>query len=249
MERIGNQKTWSYCTNQKKSCPFSNSTIRASDGHPVESYAELAKKVAELQFLNRDYVLLFRGQVKDYRTVKGNSMIKPSIFRLENGKVPSPTIMIHRFSSLRKAEICLVQQYVEKRLLGVERIKRHRILRWAVLQHYKMCVTPLLDVTHSIRIAASFASNKKTHGDPAYIYVFGVPNLNGAVTSSSEAGLQVVRLSSACPPDALRPHFQDGYLLGEYPEIADFYQTAEYSYFEMDFGRRLVTLMHRRGGR
>ncbi len=69
---------------------------------------------------------------------------------------------------------------------------------------------------------------------------FGVPNLSGAVTASSEAGLQIVRLSSACPPEAVRPHLQEGYLLGEYPEIADFEQNAHYEYWEMDFGRRLV---------
>jgi hypothetical protein len=28
--------------------------------------------------------------------------------------------------------------------------------------------------------------------------------------------------------------------LGEYPEIANFEQNAKYSYYEMDFGRRLV---------
>jgi hypothetical protein len=29
-------------------------------------------------------------------------------------------------------------------------------------------------------------------------------------------------------------------LLGEYPEVADFEQNANYPYYEMDFGRRLV---------
>ena len=47
-------------------------------------------------------------------------------------------------------------------------------------------------------------------------------------------------MSSACPPDAVRPHIQEGYLLGEYPEITDFEQNAQYRYYEMDFGRRLI---------
>jgi len=51
-------------------------------------------------------------------------------------------------------------------------------------------------------------------------------------TASSEAGLQVIRLSSACPPEAVRPHLQEGYLLGEYPEIADYEQNAHYDYYE-----------------
>jgi FRG domain len=123
--------------------------------------------------------------------------------------------------------------------LGIDRLKRHRIIRWAILQHYQVCATPLIDVTHSLRIAASFASNKHDAGE-AFVFIFGVPNISGAVTASSEAGLQIIRLSSACPPDAVRPHIQEGYLLGEYPEITDFTQKSHYRYYEMDFGRRLV---------
>jgi hypothetical protein len=140
---------------------------------------------------------------------------------------------------LRAAETELVQRYEARKLLGVERIKRYRILRWAILQHYEECPTPLLDVTHSLRNAASFASHDNISGS-AYVFVLGVPNLSGAVTSSSEAGLQIIRLSSACPPDAVRPHFQEGYLLGEYPEIADYGKNSHYSLNEMDFGRRLL---------
>ena len=45
--------------------------------------------------------------------------------------------------------------------------------------------------------------------------MLGVPNLSGAITASAEAGLQIVRLSSVCPPSAVRPHIQEGYLLGD----------------------------------
>ena len=107
------------------------------------------------------------------------------------------------------------------------------------LAPYEVCRTPLLDVTHSIRIAASFASSRKA-GVEAFVFVLGVPHLGGAITASSEASLHVVRLSSACPPSAVRPHLQEGYLLGEYPEIADYEQNLKYPHYEMDFGRRLV---------
>jgi hypothetical protein len=70
--------------------------------------------------------------------------------------------------------------------------------------------------------------------------VLGVPNLSGAITASAEAGLQIVRLSSVCPPTALRPHIQEGYLLGEYPEMAGYDQKQHYPHFEIDFGRRLI---------
>jgi hypothetical protein len=239
MEKIGNQKIWSYFDEHETSRPASNAAIRRGFGHEITSYFKLAKKVAELQFVNRDHVLLFIGQRQDFRTTKNNSMLKASIFRLEGKRVPSKYILEKRFEKLRSAEDELVEHYISAKLKGCDRVKRHRIIRWAILQHYEMCATPLLDVTHSLRIAASFASSGNDTGE-AFVFAFGVPNLSGAVTASSEAGLQVIRLSSACPPDAVRPHIQEGYLLGEYPEITDFQQNAQYRYYEMDFGRRLI---------
>lgn len=239
MEKIGSQTIWSYFDSTPRARPAANPRIRAGTGHVVQTYFELAKKVAELQFLNRDHVLLFRGQAADYLSTRGNSTLKPTLFRLAGKKVPTPRELESRFSTLRRAEADLVARYTSERFLGFERIKRHRILRWAILQHYEVCRTPLLDVTQSLRIAASFASRLNTPGE-AYLFVFGVPNISGAITASSEASLQIVRLSSACPPEAVRPHLQEGYLLGEYPEITDYEQNAKYSYYEMDFGRRLV---------
>ena len=70
--------------------------------------------------------------------------------------------------------------------------------------------------------------------------VLGIPRVSGAVTASAEAGLQIVCLASVCPPTAVRPHIQEGYLLGEYPDIASAEQKSLYSQGEMDFGRRLI---------
>jgi hypothetical protein len=238
MEKIGNQKIWSYYDHSAKVRSAANLTVRLAPGHGVKTYFELARKVAELQFLNRDHVLLFRGQSDDYRTARGNSLLKATIFRLANGKIPNAKILTERFQVLKRAEAALVARYAKEGFMGRERLKRQRILRWAILQHYEVCRTPLLDVTQSLRIAASFAS--MGNGDERYVFVLGVPNVSGAITASSEANLQIVRLSSACPPEAVRPHLQEGYLLGEYPEIADFEQNAHYSHFEMDFGRRLI---------
>jgi hypothetical protein len=70
--------------------------------------------------------------------------------------------------------------------------------------------------------------------------VLGVPNLSGAITASAEAGLQIVRLSSVCPPSAVRPHIQEAYLLGQYPEITESAERENDFPHEMDFGLRLV---------
>ncbi|KJC44983.1 hypothetical protein UP09_15285 [Bradyrhizobium sp. LTSP885] len=236
METIGTEKIWSFF--DRRGCQIAkNAAIRQGPGHRVGSYLELATKIAELQFLNRDHVLLFRGQGADFRNVKRNSSLKPTLFRSGRGNPDSATL-VARFAALARAEPILIAEYAKAKLLGVERLKRHRILRWSILQHYEVCETPLLDVTHSLRIAASFASLAGTA--TAFLYVLGVPNLSGAITASAEAGLQIVRLSSVCPPSAVRPHIQEGYLLGEYPDMAGYEQKENYFPYEMDFGRRMV---------
>ena len=237
METIGSQKIWSFF--DRRLCQVAkNGAIRQGPGHRVGSYLELATKIAELQFLNRDHVLLFRGQGSDHRNVKHNSSLKPTLFRGQRSGNPDRATLVARYEALARAEALLIEHYRAAGFLGIERLRRHRILRWSILQHYEVCTTPLLDVTHSIRIAASFASLAAT--ETAYVYVLGVPNLSGAVTASAEAGLQIIRLSSVCPPSAVRPHIQEGYLLGEYPDMAGHEQKENYFHYEIDFGRRLV---------
>ena len=238
MDTIGQQKIWSFPKLAHNAVPTTCTAVRASVACQVNSFMSLATKVAELQFLNRDFVLLFRGQKGDYKNNKGNTTLKPGLFRTASGKNPSLAMLIQRFSTLQKAEGVLGKIYVERSFLGRKRILRQQILRWSILQHYEVCLTPLLDVTHSLRVAASFASDSADRD--AYVFVLGVPNLSGAITASAEAGIQIVRLSSVCPPTALRPHIQEGYLLGEYPEMTGYDQKQHYAHYEIDFGRRLV---------
>lgn len=238
MENIGEQELWSFYDSSPNARRVKVSDVRKGAGHRVGSYLELATKVAELQFRNPDYVLLFRGQTGDYHNAKKNTSLKPSLFRPVGSKNPNPSQLTQRFQILEQAERELVVRYEQQKLLGVARLKRHRILRWSILQHYEVCYTPLLDVTHSLRIAASFASHPAR--EDAFLFVLGVPNLSGAITASAEAGLQIVRLSSVCPPTAVRPHIQEGYLLGEYPEMGGYDQKELYHHYEIDFGRRLV---------
>lgn len=240
METVGKTEIWSFFDSSKEPRKVPNTAVRNSLGHRVGSFLELATKIAELQFRNRDHVLLFRGQEHDYRNLKENTTLKPSLFRPSNTLHINPTTieLTHRFDRLKRAEELLLVKYSSAGFLGRERIQRHRVLRWAILQHYEVCPTPLLDVTHSLRISASFASLGRAR--KAFIFVLAVPNLSGAVTASAEAGIQIMRLASVCPPAAVRPHIQEGYLLGEYPELSDYGQKEHYHPFEIDFGRRLV---------
>jgi hypothetical protein len=238
MDQIGRQELWSFVDGSAEASITTNGSIRKGAGHRIDSYLELAMKIAELQFRNRDHVLLFRGQGSDHRNAKRYSTLKPSLLRPKDKKNPGHATLTQRFQMLELAESLLIDEYEKGGLLGLNRLKRQRIVRWSILQHYEVCPTPLLDVTHSLRIAASFATHSGS--SEAFLFVIGVPNLSGGITASAEAGLQTIRLSSVCPPAALRPHLQEGYLLGEYPEMGALAQKQNYAHFEIDFGRRLV---------
>jgi len=240
METIGSQAIWSFVDGAADTEELTCTQIRKGAAHKVRSYLELACKTAELQFMNRGFALLFRGQRTDHKNLQRNTSLKPSLLRpsVNSKENPSSDVLIRRFDRLRRAEDLLVNSYLREHLGGSDLLKRNRTVRWAILQHYEICRTPLLDVTQSLRIAASFASIDAEH--EAYVFVLGVPNLSGAISTSAEAGLQMVRLASVCPPKALRPHIQEGFLLGEYPEMSEYAQKELYRHYEIDFGRRLV---------
>jgi hypothetical protein len=238
MQTIGEETLWSF-SEGGLGLPLKSFDIRRHGACEVRDFVDLATRIAHLQFKNPNYVMLFRGQRSDHK----RSNTKRVRFTSLSPRILRPSTigsaeLRERFNRLVVAEEALVARYQAERLPDVARLNRQRILRWSILQHYEICDTPLLDVTQSLRIAASFAS--EDGANEAFVFVLGVPNLSGAITASAEAGLQIVRLSSVCPPDALRPHIQEGYLLGEYPEIAAYGQKRHYGNVEIDFGRRLV---------
>jgi hypothetical protein len=239
LEPITQYKLWSFTGESPQATVIQGQGFRKAAAYGVASYFDLATKVAELQFRNRDHILLFRGQGGDYRNQAGYTSLKPTLLRSEVRANPGVAELRKRFANLAMAEEILVREYQAAQLLGRDRVQRQRIVRWAILQHYEVCATPLLDVTHSLRIAASFASHAAKNSE-AYVFVLAVPHLSGGITASAEAGLQAVRLSSVCPPSAVRPHLQEGYLLGEYPELSGIGQKALYLHHETDFGRRLI---------
>ena len=190
MEPIGGRRIRSYLRRSDSPERATNTEIRHDPGHRVTTFLDLAKKVAALQFNNPQYVFLFRGQGNDYKNKDGNSSLKPSLFRpaIGNPKLPGEQRLTRRFEFLKQAERRLVESYGEvANDSEALKIKRQRILRWSILQHYEICYTPLLDVTQSLRVAVSFAAGRAAK--QAFIYVIGVPNLSGTTTVSGEAGL------------------------------------------------------------
>src|SRR5262249_52392262 len=152
---ISNQSLWSLLSNSTEAEKVSCREVRVDRGHFVRDYLELATKIAELQFRNREHVLVFRGQSKDHKTIKGTTTLRPSMFRSPPGTTRSSSELRAAFDKLLNAERILVEEYTRENFLGKKRLARHQILRWSILQHYEVCETPLLDVSQSIRIAAS----------------------------------------------------------------------------------------------
>ena len=189
------------------------SKIRAWPGFPVTRFEELVTRAAHVAGGNRLYSLFFRGQSRDYLDANGRSTIYSSICR------PPPGMRLLRTTRLDK-RVRLLQRVMEAirgdrvALDLTSRIHQHSESLLALVQHYELCPTPLLDVTRSLRVAASFALLNGTEG---FVYVFGMPHPNGSISHLVDHETVIVHLQAVCPWKALRPHYQEGALIGRYP--------------------------------
>ena len=225
-------RTWLPRCRKGKMAEASTNEVRASDGLRVKDFQDLLVKLAHVSFFNRSLLMLFRGQDRDYPNSAGQSTLLPEILR-PTGELTKAEL-ISRFGELLKTE----SKLRNARFLGFRAVREDQALLWALLQHYKICPTPLLDATHSLRVACTF-SKKGDEKSDTLLYVLGIPHLAGAITTLENEGLQAIRLLSACPPRARRPHFQEGYLLGTHPTM-NLEATENYYEDAWDFGRRLV---------
>ena len=198
----------------------------------VPTYRRLMEQIAQLSYVNKDHLLFFRGQSTDYKNKAGASSFYPSIYR---GERLSREEVALRFDILESSSRRLVDAFRQERIAGSHEIKRRKYIQWSILQHYEVCPTPLLDFTHSVRVACSFASLDGGSTE-AYVFVFGLPYITNRISVNSEQDLVNVRLLSICPPDALRPYFQEGYLAGTDEVTTDYGSSKN----ELDFTRRLI---------
>jgi len=197
----------------------------------IKTYRQLIEQVAHLSYLNKDQLLFFRGQTQDFLNKAGVSTFYPSIYREDNLQQQEVT---YRFEVLDQAARQLKDLFSKKKVDGYSDVSRKRYIQWSILQHYSVCQTPLLDFTHSIRVACSFAQDSDTK-ENVFVYVFGFPYITNRITINSEHDIVNVRLLSICPPDALRPYFQEGYLAST-SDITDDYDSKP----ELDFNNRLI---------
>lgn len=205
-------------------------TPSKADAYEISSYKDLVHHVARLSCLNKDYLLLFRGQNNDYLNKTNASTFYPSLYR---GERVSKDELELRISALNSAATSLTDLLVENRIEGAAEVRRRKYVQWSILQHYEVCPTPLIDFTQSLRVACSFALDNAA-SDP-FVYVFALPYLTNRVSLNSEHDLVNIRLLSICPPDALRPYFQEGYLAGTDEALDEFESKSD-----LDFNRRLI---------
>jgi hypothetical protein len=205
--------------------------VDKADAYPISTYRKLVEQVAKLAYLNKDYLLFFRGQGQDFRNRAGASTFYPTIYR--GDYVPQREIN-NRFQVLDHAARKLRDIFSAERVQGHEEVKWRRHIQWSILQHYEVCSTPLLDLTHSIRVACSFAQLDSGE-ESGYVYVFGLPYVMNRISHNSEHNLVTVRLLSICPPEALRPYFQEGYVTGTEDMTNEYDNKAE-----LDFRNRLI---------
>lgn len=205
--------------------------ISSSTALCISSFRDLVEIVAKFAYHNKDYLLFFRGQSKDYLNKGGNSTFYPTIYR---GDYISHRELRYRFDILDGCSKALAQVFEDKKIDGYKDVKRRKLIQWSILQHYEVCSTPLLDFTHSLRVACSFAY-LNNHTEDAYVFMFGFPYLTNRISLNSEHDVVNIRLLSICPPSAYRPHFQEGYLAGT-DEVTYNYDRKS----ELDFNNRLI---------
>lgn len=202
----------------------------------VQTYDELVSKVARILHYNREYVMYYRGQSKDYLDSYLKTIISPSIFRKKKDGIPRN--LKHQFDLLKSKSVELLSLFYGGNITfaGTHLIKKYPEIAWSLLQHYEICDTPLLDLSHSLHVACSFAFDRNS-GNTGIVYVLGMPWQTDAIGYNSFEEIVNLRLLNVCPPSAKRPFFQEGYLAGPFPnyKLDDPKRSNQF-----DFNRRLI---------
>jgi hypothetical protein len=208
-----------------------NADIYSSKPFHVDTFNELVRINAELSYLNKDYLIFYRGQPKDYLNQSNATTIYPSIYRRNQVKKYELKTEFEILDQLGKK---LGEKAQSKGIHGSTELLKKKYIQWSIIQHYELWKTPLLDITQSLRVACSFAQYDNVN-ETNVVYIFGLPYISNRISINSEHDLVNVRLLSICPPSALRPYFQEGYLIGTTDITYDFDDKSD-----LDFSNRLI---------
>ncbi len=210
-----------------------NQKIIESEPYHIDSYEKLIDAIAQISFYNRDYALFYRGQKREYLDDSNCAKIFPQIYRKDdNYNLEGLWEKLNETD--RKLKVHFEANY--KKFAGTSIFLKYGELRWAIMQHYLVEKTPILDVTHSPYVAASFAQfkNKNNNG---IIYVLGASSFSNTIDIFPEDDLVLIRLLSFCLPKAKRPYLQEAYAIGPYP---NFKLNQDSEKYKFNFSRRLI---------
>jgi hypothetical protein len=186
---------------------------------PVKTYTELVSLAAKVSYGNRAMFPLFRGQRMEYLTCSSapRTKLQPSLDRPCCGDVRlKKEVRQQRIDALDEATEEL--KMTAKKHFNIKNfdIEHFHEISWGILQHYGILPTPLLDLTQSLHIACSFAA-LDNDTDTGVVYMLGIEELSPAISFSYFNRSLVMRLSSVMPDRALRPLYQEGYLIANFP--------------------------------
>lgn len=204
--------------------PTTVNSIRACDGFPVKTFRELMDIVAQVTLNNGSYEMYYRGQVLDYKNNQSSfyrnrtpkTVILPTICRpgeKSNKRSITKSQIIKRYDKLET----MTGLAKETDLFENEKKVSFNEYYYSLFQHYDITSTPLIDITQSLRVAATFALRESNTG---YVYVFGLPFPNQSISYFADLGIVLIKLQNVVPVDAIRPRYQEGFLVGKFPITA-----------------------------
>jgi len=193
--------------------------VRSSEGYPITNFRDLIDQIALVTINNKNYEMFYRGQSNDYLNNQGvfykdrkkKSTVLPSICRPELKEDGTPKYSIRKKAiEERYDKLYSLIDYINK----TEKRKYRDEYLMALFQHYEILPTPLIDITQSLRVAATFSLMKNQKG---YIYVFGLPYPHQSISYFVDYDIILLKLQNIIGINALRPRYQEGYLVGNFP--------------------------------
>lgn len=199
--------------------PTTVSELRAADPCPVRSFTDLVRHTAQIAALRHDDLTFFRGQREDWRNRGGRTTVYASLYRPEPGRTSLSAASLAARRARMDAGVAVIRRRADD-LGRANPLWRYREYATALLQHYELCPTPMVDLTLSLHVAASFARGPDGLG-AGVLLVFALPYPTETLSLYPRLGMSLARLQSLCPADARRPQFQEGWLVGRMPLTAD----------------------------
>lgn len=212
MKPVRNIKLASFQTVKDKTTPYG-----ILDAGPIEvhDFRDLLEKNAEVVSRNTGYSIFYRGQSRQFFDRKGNVSILPSIYRGVSQKQGS--LLEKRFDILDDSVKLLRGNLAGGSSRGLDSKFMRTVNCWAIIQHYELFGSPLIDVTQSLRVACAFALQEADvpEGEGPVVYDIALPFAAGPLTLDDNEELYLMKLDALMPPDALRPFIQESYLVGD----------------------------------